>query len=100
MGQQHPNQTIYVNNLYEKMGMEKLKKCLTAIFCQFGPILEIVCCHTQKLRGQAWIVYQDVAAATNALRCMQGFMFFEKPLGVQYARSKSDAIAKLDGTYR
>lgn len=31
-------------------------------------------------RGQAWIVYDDVGAATTALRSLQGFPFFGKPL--------------------
>lgn len=29
---------------------------------------------------QAWIVFADIAAATNALRGMQGFPFYEKPV--------------------
>ncbi|GMH39664.1 hypothetical protein BSKO_07562 [Bryopsis sp. KO-2023] len=94
------NQTIYVNNIYEKMGMQKLKKCLTAMFTQFGPILDIVCSDSQKMRGQAWVVFSDINAATNALRTMQGFPFFEKPIAIQYAKTKSDAVAKLDGTYQ
>ena len=31
-------------------------------------------------RGQAWIVYDDVGAATTALRSLQGFTFLGKPL--------------------
>lgn len=94
-----PNQTIYVNNLYEKIGVEQLKKCLHALFSQFGRILEIVASRSYRLRGQAWVVFADVASATNALRTMQGFPFFDKQLRIQYAKAKSDAVAKLDGTY-
>ena len=35
---------------------------------------------TERLRGQAWVVFADITAATNALRAMQGFSFFDKPL--------------------
>ena len=35
---------------------------------------------TYRLRGQAWIVFADVTAATNALNSMQGFPFFDKPM--------------------
>ncbi|CAD7699815.1 unnamed protein product [Ostreobium quekettii] len=94
-----PNQTIYVNNLYEKLGVEQMKKCLHALFSQFGRILEIVASRTYRLRGQAWVVFSDVSSATNALRTMQGFPFFDKAIRIQYARTKSDAVAKLDGTY-
>lgn len=30
--------------------------------------------------AQAWIVFADIAAATAALRGMQGFPFYEKPV--------------------
>ena len=58
----------------------ELKKCLYAVFSQYGRIMDVVCLKTFRLRGQAWIVFSDVAAATNALRTMQGFPFFDKPV--------------------
>jgi RNA recognition motif-containing protein len=51
-----------------------------AIFSQFGKILDVVCLKTLRLRGQAWVVFSDTAASTNALRTMQGFPFFDKPM--------------------
>jgi hypothetical protein len=109
-----PNQTIYVQNLYEKLpkegaiwnsccseqqlhlqGMQltlpspcavllpaiaELRKALYAMFSQFGKILDVVALKTLRLRGQAWIVFSDVAAATNAKNTMQGFPFFDKPI--------------------
>lgn len=107
-----------------------------AMFSQFGKIIDVVALKTLRLRGQAWIVFTDVSSATNALRTMQGFPFFEKPIvgGVhimrwapcmivqehssnplsaadgwrcwwclqrlQFARSKSDAVSKLDGSFK
>ncbi|KAF6262296.1 hypothetical protein COO60DRAFT_1497304 [Scenedesmus sp. NREL 46B-D3] len=95
-----PNQTIYVQNLYEKLPKEELRKAMYAMFSQFGKILDVVALKTLRMRGQAWVVFADVAAATNAKNTMQGFPFFEKPLRIQFARSKSDAVAKLDGSYK
>eukprot|EP00210_Caulerpa_lentillifera_P003638 g3473.t1 len=95
-----PNQTIYINNLYEKITQETLRSSLHAMFSQFGPILDIVTGQSIKKRGQAFVVFNSVSHATNALRSMQGFPFFEKPLRIQYAKSKSDAVAKLDGTFK
>ena len=54
---------------------------------------------TFKMRGQAFIVFRDITAATQAVRQMQGFPFYEKPMMIAYANSKSDAVAKLDGSY-
>lgn len=94
-----PNQTIYINNLNEKVKKEELKKSLYAIFSQFGPILDIVALKTLKMRGQAFVVFRDLGSATNALRSMQGFPFYDKPMRIRFARSKSDAVAKQEGTY-
>eukprot|EP01098_Paradermamoeba_levis_P006525 TRINITY_DN2703_c0_g2_i3.p1 TRINITY_DN2703_c0_g2~~TRINITY_DN2703_c0_g2_i3.p1 ORF type:complete len:193 (-),score=57.60 TRINITY_DN2703_c0_g2_i3:225-803(-) len=54
---------------------------------------------TYKMRGQAFIVFRDIASATNALRQMQSFPFYDKPMKLEYAKNKSDVIAKLDGTF-
>lgn len=58
----------------------ELKKSMYALFSQFGKILDVVCLKTLRLRGQAWVVFTDTAAATNALRTMQGFPFYDKPI--------------------
>ena len=50
------------------------------LFGQFGKIIDVVCMKTEKLRGQAWVVFADVTAATNAMRAMQDFPFFGKPM--------------------
>lgn len=58
----------------------ELKKSLYAIFSQFGDIIDIVALRTLKMRGQAFVVFRDIASATNALRSMQGFPFYDKPM--------------------
>ncbi|EEC08680.1 U1 small nuclear ribonucleoprotein A, putative [Ixodes scapularis] len=75
-----PNHTIYINNLNEKVKKDELKKSLYAIFSQFGQILDIVALKTLKMRGQAFVVFKDLNSATNALRSMQGFPFYDKPM--------------------
>jgi RNA recognition motif-containing protein len=44
-------------------------------------------------------VFREVASAAAAIRSLQGRMLFDKPVRAAYARDKSDAIAKTDGTY-
>jgi hypothetical protein len=57
-----------------------MKKCLYGLFNQFGKVVDVVSLKTENLRGQAWIVYEDVTSATNALRAMQDFPFFGKEM--------------------
>ncbi|VDL70407.1 unnamed protein product [Nippostrongylus brasiliensis] len=94
-----PNHTIYINNLNEKIKKDELKKALHAIFTQFGEIVSIMCFKTLRMRGQAHIIFKEISSASNALRAMQGFPFYDKPMRIQYAREDSDVIAKAKGTY-
>ncbi|KAL8143050.1 hypothetical protein V2J09_016082 [Rumex salicifolius] len=94
-----PNHTIYINNLNEKIKIDELKKSLMAVFSQFGKIMELLAFKTLKHKGQAWVVFDEVSSATSALRQMQGFPFYDKPMRIQYAKTKSDVIAKADGTF-
>lgn len=94
-----PNNSIYINNLNEKIKKDELKKSLYAIFSQFGQILDIIALKTLKMRGQAFVAFKDINSATNALRSMQGFPFYDKPMRIQYAKGDSDCVAKMKGTY-
>eukprot|EP00871_Galdieria_phlegrea_P004871 jgi/Galph1/5385/GphlegSOOS_G4093.1 len=94
-----PNQTIYIRNVNEKVKKEELRRSLYEAFSQFGRIVDVVAMKRTPMRGQAFIAFEDIASATNALRGMQGFVFYDKPLVIQYAKAKSDKIAKLDGTF-
>lgn len=57
-----------------------LKKSMKCIFSQFGSIVDVVSRRTYKLRGQAWVVFEDPKDAAKALQAMQGFPFFNKPI--------------------
>ncbi|KAJ4449802.1 U1 small nuclear ribonucleoprotein A-like [Periplaneta americana] len=94
-----PNHTIYISNLNEKVKKEELKRSLYAIFSQFGEILEIVALKTLKMKGQAFVIFKEICNATSALRSMQGFPFYDKPMRIQYAKVDSDLIAKMKGTF-
>ncbi len=95
-----PNHTIYINNLNEKVKKEDLKKSLYAIFSQFGQILDIVALRTLKMRGQAFVVFKEISSATSAIRSMQGFPFYDKPMRIAYSKTDSDVIAKIKGTFQ
>ncbi|KAF9347621.1 U2 snRNP complex subunit msl1 [Mortierella sp. AD094] len=95
-----PNQTIYVRNLNEKIKKNELKRSLYCLFSAYGKVISIVASKTKRDRGQAFIAFSDIVSATTALRGLQGFTFYGKSMEIQYAKTKSHAIAKLDGTYK
>ncbi|OXB72700.1 UNVERIFIED_CONTAM: hypothetical protein H355_015394, partial [Colinus virginianus] len=94
-----PNQTLYCNNLNDRMQRKDIQACLHDFFSPYGSILEIMA-HGAKMRGQAFIVFADLPAATAALRAAQGQLFLGKPLRLQYAKTKSDAVLKHHGQYK
>ena len=75
-----PIQTLYINNLNDKLSKEQLKQSLYLLFSQFGTILDIVALKTERMRGQAWVSYLSVQNATDAMNKLQGFDFFGKPM--------------------
>ncbi|KAK0748217.1 hypothetical protein B0T21DRAFT_380102 [Apiosordaria backusii] len=90
-----PNQTLYVTNLpSNKIQKEDLRTALYMLFSTYGAVLDVVALKTMKMRGQAHIVYKDIQTATQAMRSLNGFEFFGREL------SKSNIIAKLDGTFK
>jgi len=96
-----PNQTLYITNLpSSKIQKSDLRISLYTLFSTYGPVLDVVALRTMKMRGQAHVVYRDIQAATQAMRALQGFEFFGREMRIQYAKSKSDTISKLDGTFR
>lgn len=40
----------------------------------------MVALKTPKLRGQAWVTFSEVTAAGHAVRQMQNFPFYDKPM--------------------
>lgn len=94
-----PNQTIYVNNISEKIKIPSLITELKAIFNQFGTIVEIQAKKNLRMRGQAFIVFQDIESAKKAVTSMQGFPFHDKKMRIAFAKDESDVISKDKGTY-
>ena len=94
-----PNQTLYLKNIDWGIKKALLKRALYSLFTRHGKVLEVIILRRDGLRGQAWIVFEDVQASTAALQAENGFTFFGKDLVIQYAKEKSDRIAKREGTY-
>ena len=94
-----PIHTLYIHNLNDKIKPDRLKQSLYASFSQFGKVLEIAIFKARFLRGQAWITFDDVPSASNALRSMNNTTIFGKNMIVQFAKQESDVIARRNGTF-
>ncbi|KAJ5527228.1 U1 small nuclear ribonucleoprotein [Penicillium pulvis] len=98
-GTMPPNSTVYVRNLEEHIKIEQLKQSLEEIFSEFGNVLEIVAKTNLRAKGQAFIVFDSVEAATRAIEEVNGFDLFDKPMVLDYAKTRSDAtVLRENGT--
>ena len=52
------------------------------------------------MRGQAFVIFKEISSAANAMRSMQGFPFYDKPMKIAFAKTDSDLIAKEKGTFQ
>ncbi|KAG4303558.1 hypothetical protein PCANB_000006 [Pneumocystis canis] len=93
-----PSETIYIRNLSEKVKINILKKSLEAVFSSYGTILDIVAHKNIRMRGQAFVVFDSIDSAQKAIADVQSFTLFDKPMVLQYSKTKSDATVKRLGT--
>ncbi|KAI1395871.1 RNA recognition domain-containing protein [Hypoxylon fuscum] len=89
--------TVYVRNLEERVKPEPLKEALSAIFSEYGNVIDIVAKRNLKAKGQAFVIFDRPESAAQAVEEIQGFELFEKPMQVALARTRSDATVLKTG---
>lgn len=75
-----PNATLYLKNLNDHVRKDELRAQLYALFATYGKIIDVVASKTARMRGQAFLVFADLAGATTAMRACEGMMFYDKPM--------------------
>ncbi|EKX40113.1 hypothetical protein GUITHDRAFT_113851 [Guillardia theta CCMP2712] len=114
-----PCNTLYIRNLRERVKPRRMRELLYAVFSQYGKILDVRALKTQKMRGQAFVCFDELKAreqlehvqgqsmltpcacqdAVHAKEELNGFSFLNRTLVIQFAKSPSHAHLKKDGTY-
>ncbi|EJD48612.1 RNA-binding domain-containing protein [Auricularia subglabra TFB-10046 SS5] len=92
----NPTPTLYVHNLNDKVKTSELRSQLYALFSTYGRVIDVVASKSPKMRGQAFLVFADLAAATTAMRACAGMSFYDKPLRIEYSRTKSYATVRQE----
>ncbi|KAK5122401.1 hypothetical protein LTR85_003985 [Meristemomyces frigidus] len=94
-----PNQSLYIQNLPEKLQKDDLRRALYMLFSTYGPVLDITALKTKAMRGQAHVLFRDQQSATQALRSCHGNEFFGREMKIAYSKNRSNTLAKLTGTF-
>lgn len=58
----------------------ELRSALYALCLPFGRVLSVVAMRSDRLRGSAHVCFRDLSSATTALRQLNGFIFYGRPL--------------------
>lgn len=85
-------QTLYVQNLNDKINRPILKHNLYLFFSTYGDVLDI----NLKMRGQAHVILESKEAAARALRGLHETKLFGKPLRIQFSKTKSKCIEQAE----
>ncbi|KAI4135521.1 MAG: hypothetical protein LQ347_000594 [Umbilicaria vellea] len=96
-GANSPSATVYVKNLEERIKVDQMKEALTEIFSEYGNVIDLVTKKNLKAKGQAFVVFDNIEAAETAIKEVQGFELFEKPMILDYAKTRSDATVEREG---
>jgi U2 small nuclear ribonucleoprotein B'' len=80
MSSSQPIPTLYINNLNDKINKEEIRIQLYALFTTYGKVIDVIASKGPKMKGQAFLVFTDLASATTAMRACEGMVFYDKPM--------------------
>jgi RNA recognition motif-containing protein len=87
-------ETLYIQNLNEKIKINVLKATLRSLFKSYGEVVDVVAHSNLRMRGQAFVSFSSKESAQKALKDVQRFPLYSKPMQISFARSWSDAVVK------
>ncbi|PFH47794.1 hypothetical protein AMATHDRAFT_66925 [Amanita thiersii Skay4041] len=71
-----------------------LKATLKGLFKSYGEVLDVVAHGNLRMRGQAFVSFADKESAQKAMKDIQRFPLYNKPMQISFARTRSDAVVK------
>lgn len=86
------SQSLYIQNLNEKVKLETMKATLNNLFSNYGTVLSVVSHTNLRMRGQAFVSLDNVDAADKARREAHLFPLYGKAMKISFAKSKSDSV--------
>jgi len=88
------SETLYIQNLNEKIKVDVLKASLRGLFKSYGEVLDVVAHGNLRMRGQAFVSFESAEVAKKAMKEVRGFPLYSKPMQISFARTRSDAVVK------
>jgi len=98
--------TLLVGDLNDRVHVKDLTALLYELFAGYGDVIDVhVARGTNKrtgkpFRGTAFVSFKSLSQATSALRNLQKFSMLGKPIRIEYAHKRSDAVSVMQGKFR
>ena len=77
---EHVSETLYIQNLNEKIKIPVMKASLRGLFKSYGEVLDVVAHANLRMRGQAFVSFASADIAQKALKEVRGFPLYSKPM--------------------
>ncbi|KAK4057832.1 hypothetical protein OIO90_001051 [Microbotryomycetes sp. JL221] len=88
------NQVLYINNLNERIKPDVMKGTLKNLFREYGKVWGVTAHNNIRMRGQAFVTLESTNAAVKAVKEVQKFPLYGKPMQLTFAKTKSDALVQ------
>ncbi|KAG8950365.1 hypothetical protein FRC04_007807 [Tulasnella sp. 424] len=88
------SETVYIQNLNEKVKLENMKTSLRHLFKHYGNVLNVTAHKNLRMRGQAFVSFESKEIAAKAVKEVKGFPLYGKPMQLSFAKTRSDAVVE------
>lgn len=82
--------TVYINNLNDKVKINRLKETLYKKFRKYGNIIQLSAHKNLKMKGQCFITYDNVKSAEEAIKGLAGEKLYKKELQITHSKEPLD----------
>lgn len=89
--------SLYLRGIDEKIKIPVLEEAIRKVCEPLGEIVEVIAKKNLRARGQAFVVFSNVDDADDAREFLQEETLFGRKIIVDFAKSKSDAVVKMEG---
>ncbi|GAA6035801.1 hypothetical protein JCM8097_005713 [Rhodosporidiobolus ruineniae] len=87
-------EVLYINNLNEKIKLPVMKQSLKVLLSEYGKVLGVTAHRNLRMRGQAFVTLDTKEGASKAVKEVQKFPLYGKPMQLAFARTESDALVQ------
>ncbi|KAM0788890.1 hypothetical protein ACM66B_002973 [Microbotryomycetes sp. NB124-2] len=88
------SQVLYINNLNERIKLDVMKGTLKNLFREYGRVWGVTAHGNIRMRGQAFVTLESKEAAAKAVKEVQKFPLYGKPMQLTFAKTRSDALVE------